>query len=94
MLSAARAESEAMLSAAHAESDSRVHEAEVRAAALAERRHTDEGSALREQLAAAHVSRDAALGEASGNAVADALDKFDRRRELQGHGFDGSSGLR
>jgi hypothetical protein len=75
MLAAARAESEAMLSAARAEGEARIHEAEQRAAQLAERlqslsaadrRHADEGSALREQLAAAHVARDAALGEAAG----------------------------
>jgi hypothetical protein len=34
---------------------------------------------------------DAALGEAFGDAVAHALDVFDRRGELERHGVDGSS---
>ena len=35
---------------------------------------------------------DAAVGEAGGDAVADALDEFDGGGELERHGFDGSSG--
>jgi chromosome segregation ATPase len=75
MLSAARAESEAMVSAARADFDLQVQDAERRSGQLAERlqaltaadrRHADESSVRREQLAAAHVSRDAALGEAAG----------------------------
>ncbi len=35
---------------------------------------------------------DAAVGEAGGDAVADALDEFYRGGEMERHGFDGSSG--
>jgi hypothetical protein len=35
---------------------------------------------------------DAAIGQARGDAVADALDEFDGRGELERHGIDGSSG--
>jgi hypothetical protein len=35
---------------------------------------------------------DAALGEAGGDAIADALDELDGCGELQRHGVDGSSG--
>jgi hypothetical protein len=35
---------------------------------------------------------DAAVGEAGGDALADALDELDGRGELKRHGIDGSSG--
>jgi chromosome segregation ATPase len=74
-LTAARAETEAMLAAARSHSDSRVTAAELQVAQLHERitvlqdderQRFEEAAGLREQLAAAQISRDAALGEADG----------------------------
>jgi chromosome segregation ATPase len=72
---AARQETETMLAAVREESDNRARAAEAEARELAarlrertagERRRADEAAILREQLAAAHVARDAALGEVGG----------------------------
>jgi chromosome segregation ATPase len=72
---AARQETETMLAAVRGESDSRAQAAEAQARELearlrertaGERRRAEEAAALREQLAASHVARDAALGEVGG----------------------------
>jgi predicted nucleic acid-binding Zn-ribbon protein len=72
---ATRQETETMLAAARGESDTRAEAAEAEARELAarlrehaagERRRAEEAAILREQLAAAHVARDAALGEVGG----------------------------
>lgn len=71
----ARQETEAMLAAVRGESDSRAQAAEAQARELearlrertaGERRRAEEAAVLREQLAASHVARDAALGEVGG----------------------------
>jgi hypothetical protein len=64
MATAARDEAEAEL--AQARERARSLEERLRGHGDAERRHTQEASALREQLAAAQVSRDAAISEAGG----------------------------
>jgi chromosome segregation ATPase len=72
---AARQETETMLAAVRGESDSRAQAAEAQARELeillrertaGERRRAEEAAVLREQLAASHVARDAALGEVGG----------------------------
>jgi chromosome segregation ATPase len=72
---ATRQETETMLAAARGDSDTRAQAAEAEARELAtrlrehaagERRRTEEAAILREQLAAAHVAREAALGEVGG----------------------------
>jgi hypothetical protein len=74
-LAGARAESEAMLGAARSHSDAQavaaaaqIRELTDRVAVLqgGERQRDDEARALREQLAASHIARDAALAEADG----------------------------
>jgi DNA repair exonuclease SbcCD ATPase subunit len=69
---AARQETETMLAAVRGESDTRAQTAEAEARELGarlrertagERRRAEEAAVLREQLAAAHVARDAAFGE-------------------------------
>jgi hypothetical protein len=71
----ARQETETMLAAAREGAESRAEAAEAEARELAarlrehaagERRRSEEAAILREQLAAAHVARDAAMGEAGG----------------------------
>jgi hypothetical protein len=70
-----RAETDAMLDAARSQVDSRAQAAETQAATLgqrlaslaaAEHRRAEEAAALREQLAVAHIARDAAFTEAEG----------------------------
>ncbi len=72
---AARQETDTMLAAVRGESDTRAQAAEAEARELGarlrertagERRRAEEAAVLREQLAAAHVARDAALGEVGG----------------------------
>jgi chromosome segregation ATPase len=72
---AARQETDTMLAAVRGESDTRALAAETEARELGarlrertagERRRAEEAAVLREQLAAAHVARDAALGEVGG----------------------------
>jgi len=71
----ARQETETMLAAARGHAEGRAEAAEAEARELAarlrehaagERRRSEEAAILREQLAAAHVARDAALAEADG----------------------------
>jgi chromosome segregation ATPase len=71
----ARQETETMLAAARGDADARTGAAQAEARDLAarlrehaagERRRAEEAAVLREQLAAAHVARDAALAEAGG----------------------------
>src|SRR5579875_4052965 len=64
MLAAARADAESRADAA--EADARALAAQLREHAAGERRRAEEAAILREQLAAAHVARDAALGEVGG----------------------------
>lgn len=74
-LQASRQETEAMLAAVRGETDDRLTAAEAEARELAarlrertagERRRAEEAAILREQLAAAHVARDAATSEIGG----------------------------
>ncbi len=64
MSAAARDEAEAELARARGATSGL--EERLRAHAEAERRQADEAAALREQLASAHISRDAAISEAGG----------------------------
>jgi chromosome segregation ATPase len=67
-LSRARAEADQELADVRARGDAQAREHGERVAVLitGERRRAEEAATLREQLAAAHVARDAALGEAGG----------------------------